>query len=269
MARPPLEVGALLPFSLLRLGGRFLGCWAAFLAVLAGWGTAVWATRDSVLDGAETSANAPRHDQRMVSEADIRAFDWLAEQPGAYEGTIYGEPADGHGWMYAYNGLPSVMRHYLWPHVHRTSDTDLLYWHPNLIGVGNHGDPEQENNVDKAAKRMGVKYYFVSPWSFWAFQEPRLEMIDGLWETPGVTPVYRDQNVAIFAVNQEFTDEELMKMRAPGNSPEELPPLPLDADGEPEFHRPSKPDLDEGVPLETPGNPALDEPPVEIPATRP
>lgn len=242
---------------------------SVILAVLAGWGTAVWATRDSVLDGAETSANAPRHDQRMVSEADIRAFDWLAEQPGAYEGTIYGEPADGHGWMYAYNGLPSVMRHYLWPHVHRTSDTDLLYWHPNLIGVGNHGDPEQENNVDKAAKRMGVKYYFVSPWSFWAFQEPRLEMIDGLWETPGVTPVYRDQNVAIFAVNQEFTDEELMKMRAPGNSPEELPPLPLDADGEPEFHRPSKPDLDEGVPLETPGNPALDEPPVEIPATRP
>ncbi|MFC6147409.1 DUF6541 family protein [Corynebacterium nasicanis] len=239
------------------------------LALGAGWGTTVWATRDTVLEGLEPSMNGPRHDDRMVSEADIRAFDWLAKQPGAYEGTIFGEPADGHGWMYAYNGLPSVMRHYLWPHVNRASDTDLLYWHPNLIGVGNHGDPEQENNVDKAATRMGVKYYFVSPWSFWGFQDPRFEMIDGLWETPGVTPVYRDLNVAVFAVNQAFSDEELQAMRAPGNSPEELPPLTLDATGNPTFHRPTKPDSGGDAPVESPGNPALDQPPVEIPATRP
>jgi len=239
------------------------------LALGAGWGTYVWTTRDTVIEGLEPSMNGPRHDDRMVSEADIRAFDWLSGQPDAYEGTIFGEPADGHGWMYAYNGLPSVMRHYLWPHVPRTSDTDLLYWHPDLIGVGNHGDPDQENNVDKAAQRMDVKYYFVSPWSFWAFQEPRFEMIDGLWHTPGVTPVYRDQNVAIFAVNQQFTDEEILGMRSPGNSPEELPPLPLDAAGNPVIHRPSKPDSGGDAPLETPGNPSLDAPPVEIPGTRP
>ena len=94
-------------------------------------------------------------------------------------------------------------------------------------------------------------------------------MIDGLWQTPGVTPVYRDQNVSIFAVNQAFTDEELLQMRAPGNSPEELPPLPVDAAGNPSFHRPTKPDEGGDNPLETPGNPALDAPPVEIPATRP
>lgn len=242
---------------------------SVILGIGAGYGTAVWATRDSVLEGVEATLNSPRVDDRMVSEADIRAFDWLSRQPGAYEGSIFGEPADGHGWMYAYNGLPAVMRHYLWPDVHRTSATDLLYWHPDLLGVGNHGDPAQMNNVDKAAEQLDVRFYFVSPWSFWEFQKPRFEMIDGLWHTPGVTPVYRDHNVAIFAVNQAFTDEELLRMRAPGNSPEELPPVPLDATGAPSFHRPTRPDMGGANPLETPGNPALDDPPVEIPATRP
>lgn len=242
---------------------------SVILGIGAGWGTAVWATRDSVLEGAEWSINSPLSDDRMVSQIDIRAFDWLAEQPGAYEGKIFGEPADGHGWMYAYNGLPSVARHYLWPDVGRGSATDLLYWHPNLLGVGNHGDPEQINSVDKAAEALDVRYFFVSPWSFWGFQEPRFEMIDGLWTTPGVTPVYREGNVAVFAVNQAFTDEELAQMRAPGNSPEELPPLPLDAAGDPVFPRPTKPEQGGEGALETPGNPALDPAPVEIPATRP
>lgn len=242
---------------------------SVILGIGAGWGTAAWATRDAVIEGAEWSINAPRNDDRMVNAADIRAFDWLAEQPGAYEGTIFGEPADGHGWMYAYNGLPSVMRHYLWPNVDRASATDLLYWHPDLIGVGNHSDPEQINNVDKAALELDVNFYFVSPWSFWGFQEPRFQMIDGLWETPGVTPVYRDGNVAIFALNQAFTDAELEQMREPGNSPEELPPLPLDTEGNPVFHRPSKPDQGGADALATPGNPVSDPVPVEIPATRP
>ena len=239
------------------------------LGVGAGWGTAVWATRDTVMEGAEWSINAPRHDDRMVSEADTRAFDWLAEQPGAYEGRIFGEPADGHGWMYAYNGLPSVMRHYLWPDVDRGSATDLLYWHPNLLGAGNHGDPEQVNTVDEAAAELDVRFFFVSPWSFWGFQEPRFEMIDGLWGTPGVTPVYRDRNVAVFAVNQAFSDAELEQMRAPGNSPEELPPLPLDENGEPTFHRPSEPAQGGAGAVAAPGNPAPGSAPVEIPATRP
>ena len=68
---------------------------------------------------------------------------------------------------------------------------------------------------------------------------------------------------------EAVTDEEILGMRSPGNSPEELPPLPLDAAGNPVIHRPSKPDSGGDAPLETPGNPALDAPPVEIPGTRP
>lgn len=229
------------------------------LGLLAGWGTVRWVDTDEVMEGAEWSINAPRIDNRMVSSVDLRAFDWLAQQPGAFDGLIMGEPADGHGWMYAYNGLPSVMRHYTWPSRTEAGFVNMLYWHPPLLGVGNHGDPEQSNDVDYAAAEMGVKFYFVSPGSFWGFQEPPWQMLDGLWGTPGVTPIYLDKNVSIFAVNQEFSDAELSRMRAPGNSPEDLPPLVLNGDGEPAFHRPSKPDL----------GPAAPAGPVEESATRP
>ncbi|AGF71561.1 DUF6541 family protein [Corynebacterium halotolerans] len=249
------------------------------LALLAGWGTAAWATRDAVEEGAHWSITAPRLDGRMVSEVDLRAFDWLARQPHAYDGMIMGEPADGHGWMYAYNGLPSVMRHYLWPTSGRGSATDLLYWHADLLGVGNHGDPTQENNVDRAAEELGVNFYFLSPWSFWAFQEPNWAMLDGLWHAPGATAVYQDQNVTIFAVNDAFTDEELAQMRAPGNSPQPLPPVPTRGElgiaespaevDEPYFHRPTTPDQGGPNPIPTPGNPNLEQDPLEIPATRP
>ena len=237
------------------------------LGLVAGWGTVRWATADEVLEGAEWGINGPRLDGRMVSDVDLRAFDWLAQQPGAYDGLIMGEPADGHGWMYAYNSLPSVMRHYLWPDAKPGTDTELLYWHGDLLGVGNNDDPEQTNTVDQAAKDLDVRFFYVSPWNFWDFQEPHLPLIDGLWLTPGVTPVYREANVAIFAVNEAFTDAEIEQMRAPGNSPEPLPPLPTDETGAETIHRPTKPDLGGPNPLQTPGNP--DTPPVEIPATRP
>ena len=57
---------------------------------------------------------SPR-DDRLVNEADRAGFDWLAKQPRAYDGTIMFNPAEGNGWMYAYNGLPALFRHYEWP----------------------------------------------------------------------------------------------------------------------------------------------------------
>lgn len=237
------------------------------LALLAGWGTAAWATRDEVMDGADWSVTAPRHDDRMVSEVDLRAFDWLADQPHAYDGLIMGEPPDGHGWMYAYNGLPSVMRHYTWPTTGTggpaATATDLLNWHPGLIGAGNNGDPRQTNDVDTAAEELGVNFFFLSPGNFWHFQDPNLAMLDGVWQAPGMTTVYRDHNVTIVAVNQAFTDAELMRMRAPGNSPEPLPDGPTKGElgittdqveaAEPYFHRPTLPDSGQpDAPVEEP-----------------
>lgn len=219
--------------------------------------------------GAEWAINASREDDRMVSAVDLRAFDWLARQPHAYEGYIMGEPADGHSWMYAYNGLPTVMRHYDWPADTKDSDTRLLYWWPNALGAGNPDAPNERNHVDEAAEHMGVNYIVISPENFWMSQPRNERMMDGLWFTPGVTPVYVEQNVAIFAVNEAFTDEELEKMREPGNSPEpldELHPVPTkgeagvatspEEENQPYFHRPTEPNNREDVPSEDAENDA-------------
>lgn len=192
--------------------------------------------------------NAARADDRLVDDTDLKAFQWLAKQPHAYDGHIFSNPAEGSGWMYAYNDLPAFFRHYLWPTVPVTSDTNALYWKTQLLGAGNYGDPDAPNAVDVAARRLRVNFIYVSPPSFWAFQLPLLSMENYLWDAPGVTPVYVDKHVRIFAINEAFTDEELAEMRAPGNSPGPLPPLktreeagvatgPADAKA-PYFHRP-------------------------------
>lgn len=229
------------------------------LALVMGGVTVVY-SKHNLTEGAEWSITASRNG-RMVSEVDLAAFDWLAQQPHAYDGLIMGEPADGHGWMYAYNALPSVNRHYQWPTTAPDDDTNMLYWHPHLIGAGNHGDPDQTNHVDLAAEDLGVNFFFSSPGNFWAFQEPNLAITEGLWQAPGLTAVYQHENVSIFAVNEAFTDEELAHMREPGNSPVPLGPVPTKGEmgradtpeeaDEPFFHRPTKPDL---------GGPAPDEP---------
>ncbi|MCK7642341.1 hypothetical protein M0E78_05355 [Corynebacterium sp. P6145] len=190
-------------------------------------------------------------DGRMVDSTDLKAYRWLAKQPLAYDGTIMSNPADGSGWMYPYNGLPNVFRHYLWPTVPVTSATNRMFWNPNQLGTGNLGHPNMENEVDRAAQELNVHYIYVSPPNFWAFQEPVPEMEVELWNTPGVTPVYKDRQVSIYAVNEWFTDSELDRMRRPGNSPEPLPPLPTRAEAgvapansgdglRPYHHRPSR-----------------------------
>ncbi|WKD60405.1 hypothetical protein CCICO_01765 [Corynebacterium ciconiae DSM 44920] len=184
--------------------------------------------------------------ERMVTPYDRHAFDWLAQQPGAYEGTIIGEPADGHGWMYAYNGLPSVFKHYQWPEPPIGSPTHIAHDYPNLVGAGTAYDPDEENFADEMVKKLNVKYFISSPPIFWPFQHPHLRLDHGSWEAPGLTPVYKDHDTVIWAVNENFTDEELLEIRANSRfSPEKLPPLPtrVNDEGEevPYFHRPTTP----------------------------
>ena len=56
---------------------------------------------------------------------------------------------------------------------------------------------------------------------------PRMEILRGFWVSKGVTPVYRKGDVAIFAVNSQFTDKELQNMRrdALEHGSDELPEL--------------------------------------------
>lgn len=204
--------------------------------------------QDEMEQGTEDTITAP-HDDRMVNDADRAAWDWLATQPRAGEMLIMGDPSDGYGWMYAYNGLHSVSRHFAWPAAGPDSATSMLFWWPQLLGEGEEDDPAAMNDVDRAAEDLNVGYFMISPWPFWGFQEPAFRMIDGLWETRGVTPVYRNEQAVIFAVNQAFTDAELDRMREPGNSPEPLPELITRGEAgvaesaadwaEPYYHRPT------------------------------
>ncbi|WP_245802157.1 DUF6541 family protein [Corynebacterium pacaense] len=232
------------------------------LALIVAVPVQAWA-RDLVDEGSEFSITAP-HDGRMVNDADLAAWDWLSQQPGGRTKLIMGDPADGHGWMYAYNGLHSVNRHYTWPDAGPDTATYLLYWWPQLLGAGMPGDPDQENPVDRGARDLDVGFFVLSPGSFWAFQEPNLPMLEGLWTTPGVTPVYQHEQVTIFAINDAFTDAELNQMRAEGNSPNPLPPVPTRGElgiaetreeiDQPVFHRPGD-GLGEALSLLRPAQP--------------
>lgn len=205
-----------------RAWGRATAAVAVVLSLPLVWGVAAWSINFAD-PGARVAFDAPRDDSRMVGPADLAAWDWLAEQPKAYDGLIAGEPADGSAWMYAYNGLPNLYRHYLWPTTERVSATDRSYWNADLIGEGLRGDPEAANVVDDALEELDIHYYVLSPWSFWAQQLPRWEQIHGLWSADGVTPVYQDGRIVIFAVDEKFTDEELAQIR------EDSPHPPLES----------------------------------------
>ncbi|OHF37124.1 DUF6541 family protein [Corynebacterium sp. HMSC074A01] len=170
--------------------------------------------RDTAVAGAQSAFLDARVVDRMVSDDDRAAWDWLATQPAAWEGTIFGDPADGHSWGYAYNGLPMLSRHYLWPTGGRGSNTDIAYWQAREIGEGLRGNADAENVVDRAAAELGIKFYMLSPSAFWPFQLERLQMQRGFWTSRGLTPVYRKGDVVIFAVNKEFTQDELERMLA-------------------------------------------------------
>ncbi|AIT60336.1 DUF6541 family protein [Corynebacterium doosanense] len=193
---------------------------AVVLSLPLAWGVGAWSLAKTA-DGAEIIQKSPRLENRMVTAADVRAWDWLAQQPRAYEGYIAGDPGDGSGWMYAYNRLPSLYRHYFWPTSGRDSATDRSFWNANLIGQGQRGEPDATNMADEAVEELGVNYIVLSPHGYWATDPPLWEQQLGLWTAKGVTPVYKDGRVVIFAVDDNFTLAELREMRA--ESPEPLP----------------------------------------------
>ncbi|MEH0146593.1 DUF6541 family protein [Corynebacterium sp. Q4381] len=198
---------------------------AASVVVAAGLTAVAVPSARASLDGAnEHIFTAPRNDGRMVSQDDIAAFTWLASRPEAYEGLTIGDPSDGHSWLYAFSGVPTASRHYLWPNAGRGAAFDTTFWHPDFIGEGLRGRASADNPADEAVEKMNIRFYMVSPQSFWDGQRTNKEANLGLWASKGMTPVYRKGTVAIFAVNEAFTSAELADMRkdALANGSDEL-----------------------------------------------
>lgn len=187
---------------------------ASAVAALVFGGLAVPAVREPTLAGAEEAFRDPRTGGRMVDDSDLAAFAWLASRPEAYEGYTMGDPADGHSWIYALTGVPTISRHYQWPTGGRGSDTDIIFSQANMIGEGLRGKPNATNVADEAVEALDVNFFIASPMPFWWYQRQRMEINFGLWATRGVTPVYRKDHVVVFAVNEQFSPKELKDMRA-------------------------------------------------------
>lgn len=218
------SVGRLIVWVLLRRWQRV----CAIVSVLAALGGGAVLANKAYADTVDASVFGivAARDNRLTSEADLRAFDWLAKQPKAFEGRILTNPAEGSGWMYAYNNLPALFRHYVWPDAKPGSDTLAAYWATDKLGRGNFDDPDEANAVDIAVDNLDINYIMVSPPSFWWFQFPMESLEYGLWTTPGTTLVYHDGDVRIFAVNKHFTDAQINAMRDSGDSPTPLPHHP-------------------------------------------
>ncbi|WP_115685279.1 DUF6541 family protein [Corynebacterium senegalense] len=199
---------------------------SSVVAVAAAAGTGWWA-HDRASAGAEASYSDVRVGGRMVNDNDLLAYDWLAEQPGAWEGYTMGDPADGYSWLYAYNGVPTIARHYMWPVGGAGSSTDIVYTRTDMLGAGVRGDAETDNMVDRAVEDLNIKFFLLSPDPFWWQQQPALTQLKGLWTAPGATAVYRKGSTVIFAVDEQFTESEIRAMRADAaaNGSDDLPEL--------------------------------------------
>lgn len=193
--------------------GRRITAGAAAVVALGVGAWAVPVARDAATGGARDAYFGPRDGGRMVSDDDLAAFNWLGSQPAAYEGYTMGDPADGHSWIYAYNGVPTLTRHYLGPLGYPGSKFSILADESDFLGEGVRGEASASNIADEAARDLDVRFYLLSPGPFWAFQRPHLELERGLWLTRGVTPVYRKGDTVIFAVNSAFSAAELKELQ--------------------------------------------------------
>ena len=139
---------------------------------------------------------------RVISERDLQAYDWLAQQPHAYDGHVFVNPDEGNGWMYAYNRLASTSRHYYY-----TGGVE-----PELNTLTSRLDQAgSDEQVDAVIERMDINYVFISPPNWWGpeTQPPNETLLNLRDIAPGLTEVYRNHEVSIYAVDQRFTDAEL------------------------------------------------------------
>lgn len=241
--------GALTVSAVAGPGGRARIALAAVIAVAGATAAGAWAVGRTA--GARDFAIDVGYDGRVVGERDLRAFAWLAAQPEARAHSVFVNPNEGSAWIYPLTGQSSVFRHYLWPDVPQESATNAVFWHADKIGAGVEGDPWAINGVDEALAKLDVAFIYISPPNFWEDADYVWPMLDGVWWAPGATPVYKDHEVGIVAVNRVVGAEAIARLRE--QSPEPLAPLPTRA----------------LMGLAKPGDPDADLPYVFLPGTDP
>lgn len=149
---------------------------------------------------AQREAIRQSYGNTFVTAADMEAIDWLSAQPHAFEGHILNDRRDGSAWMYAIAGLPTLFRHFSFSDKTAEASNKLPI---NVDLLGSH--PE----FDAMAKKLGVHYIISSPPGVNTDGTEALSMRSWAWHAPGLTPVYHNSSVMIFAVNKMFSPEEL------------------------------------------------------------
>lgn len=103
----------------------------------------------------------------LVGAEDLKAYRWLAEQPGIEDTLIFNNADHGTGWMYATVGLRPM---FVWYRPNPWSEQQKkLYWNVGKIGA----DPA----VDAVVRDLKIRYIIDSPPSYWFWQNgpPRTE----------------------------------------------------------------------------------------------
>ena len=129
---------------------------------------------------------------------------------------------EGSGWMYPRNDIPTVFRHFVWPDADESTATSMIYWHPDKIGWGEPWNDRAANQVDLSLEKLGITFLYTSPPYFFPDQKINQRMQEGAWWARGLTPVYRDEEVTIYAVNAAVDAERIDEMRR--ESPMDMPP---------------------------------------------
>lgn len=181
-----------------------VGVLAAALLVPASW------TNSSLM---RSVVHTGDHRKTHMRPEVLQALDWLAQQPKARDGLIVNNNGEGTGWMYAYNGLPALFRHFSWSDKSATTTHNLI-GNVDLLTSKNDGAAVDANRFDAAAASLRAHYVFVSPPSEGTDQAMALSQRSWAWWAPGLTPVYQDGAVTIFAVNRHFSAAELNKLKS-------------------------------------------------------
>lgn len=128
---------------------------------------------------------------RMVSPKDRDALEHLAALPHARDTTIFVNPDQGLGWMYALEGLHPLFTHFAFPEP--MGDRTWALWDRiNTAGAN--------PRVDAALRELNVKYVITSPPVYWPFQVVPRGLVD-LQRTPGLELVYDNGETEIFEVS--------------------------------------------------------------------